>query len=182
MARRALVASGPRTDSAINMVSLSGCRVADMLTVQAAMPSLHFGYSLMIGITIMTIPLAPRHRRSRSVHLTFFNRCHPELAPHFMLPSARRAACVLVGFLYPFSILVAIVSTANHFILDAVAGAMVCFIGWKSNAILLNLLPLEDYFLWCVRIHKPVQQSLQPYEFGGKYQSWKPSGTVVVER
>ncbi|KKY25136.1 putative integral membrane protein [Phaeomoniella chlamydospora] len=44
---------------------------------------------------------------------------------------------------------------ANHFILDAVAGAMVCGLGWKGNAILLNLLPLEDYFLWLVRIHKP---------------------------
>ena len=150
--------------------------------VQAAMPSLHFGYSLMIGVTIMTIPLAPRHRRSRSIHLPFFNQSHPELAPKLSLPSTRRLACVLIGFLYPFSILVAIVSTANHFILDAIAGAMVCFIGWKSNAVLLNLLPLEDCFLWCVRIHKPVQQPHPAYAFGGKQQGWEPSGTVVVER
>ena len=71
------------------------------------------------------------------------------------LPSWRRSLCLLLGFLYPFAILVAIVSTANHFILDAVAGAMVCLLGWKGNKILLNLLPLEDYFLWLVRIHKP---------------------------
>jgi hypothetical protein len=63
--------------------------------------------------------------------------------------------CLLLGFLYPFSILVAIVSTANHFILDAVAGACVCGLGWRGNEILLNLLPIEDYFLWLVRIHKP---------------------------
>jgi hypothetical protein len=50
------------------------------------------------------------------------------------------------------------VSTANHFILDAVAGALVCLVGWRSNEILLNLLPLEDYFLWCLRMHKPSHQ------------------------
>lgn len=60
-----------------------------------------------------------------------------------------------MGFAYPFLILVAIVATANHFILDAVAGAMICALGWIFNGILLNLLPLEDYFLWLVRIHKP---------------------------
>lgn len=49
----------------------------------------------------------------------------------------------------------AIVSTANHFILDAVAGAMVCCLGWCGNKVLLNLLPVEDYFLWLVKIHKP---------------------------
>jgi hypothetical protein len=40
--------------------------------------------------------------------------------------------------------------------LDAMAGAMVCGIAWTGNRVLLNLLPLEDYFLWLVRIHKPV--------------------------
>lgn len=63
--------------------------------------------------------------------------------------------CLVVGFLYPFSILVAIIATANHFILDAVAGAIVCGLGWWGNPILLNLLPLEDYFLFALRIHKP---------------------------
>ena len=89
---------------------------------------------------------------------------------------------MLMGFLYPFAILVAIVSTANHFILDAVAGAVVCLIGWKSNAILLNLLPMEDYFLWCVRIHKPVQQPLRSSEYDEKQQEWEPNGMVVVEQ
>lgn len=122
----------------------------------AAMPSLHFGYSLLVGITIMTIPLSPHHRRSRSVQLPFFNQSHPELAPRLRLPSPHRTLCLTIGFLYPFAILVAIVSTANHFILDAVAGATVCAIGWQVNGVLLNLLPLEDWFLWCLRIHKPT--------------------------
>ena len=76
----------------------------------------------------------------------------------------RRAICVLLGFLYPFSILVAIVSTANHFILDAVAGALVCCLGWSCNGILLNLLPLEDYFLWLVKIHKPSTRIIDVQE------------------
>ena len=112
------------------------------------MPSLHFGYSLLIGLTIMTIPLAPQQRRmvlrsrlTRSLRVT--------------LPSWRRLLCLAIGFLYPFTILVAILATANHFILDAVAGSLVCVLGWYFNGILLNLLPLEDYFLCLVRIHKP---------------------------
>ena len=84
---------------------------------------------------------------------------------------------MLLGFLYPFAILVAIVSTANHFILDAVAGAVVCAVGWKLNEVLLNLLVVEDWFLWCVRIHKPVLQGVHAGEVG----RWEPSGTVIVE-
>jgi hypothetical protein len=42
--------------------------------------------------------------------------------------------------------------------LDAIAGAVVCAFGWWGNAVLLNLLPVEDYFLWVLRIHKPVHE------------------------
>lgn len=57
-------------------------------------------------------------------------------------------------------ILIAIVATANHFILDAVAGAMVCGLAWNGNRVLLNLVPLEDYFLALVRIHKPERKAV----------------------
>lgn len=97
------------------------------------MPSLHFGYSLLIGLTIATIPVAG-------------------LRPN----SWRRVAIVALGMSYPALILTAIVATANHFILDAVAGAVVCGVAWNANGILLNLCIVEDYFLWLVRIHKPV--------------------------
>ncbi|KAJ5974073.1 hypothetical protein N7481_011283 [Penicillium waksmanii] len=118
----------------------------------AAMPSLHFGYSLMIGLTIMTIPLPTHHRRTLRIRIGRLG---------LRLPSWRRLLCTILGFLYPFIILVAIVSTANHFILDAVAGAFVCGLGWWSNGVLLNLLPVEDYFLWLVRIHKPEPSRMQ---------------------
>ena len=97
------------------------------------MPSLHFGYSLLIGLTIATFPIAGLRSTSW-----------------------KRLAIVFLGMSYPAIILAAIVATANHFILDAVAGALVCCIAWHGNGILLNLLVVEDYFLWAVRIHKPV--------------------------
>ncbi|KAG9236437.1 hypothetical protein BJ875DRAFT_227459 [Amylocarpus encephaloides] len=121
----------------------------------AAMPSLHFGYSLLIGLTIATIPLNPVHSEPNTYILPFFNRSHPKLAPRLQMPSGHRMACFGIGFLYPFTILVAIVATANHFILDAVVGAMVCGVAWWGNDVLLNLLALEDWFLLLVRIHKP---------------------------
>lgn len=119
----------------------------------AAMPSLHFGYSLLIGLTICTIPLAPQHRRTRVVAL-------PLLRLRVRVPSAKRLACLAVGVAYPTIILVAIIATANHFVLDAVAGACVCGAAWTGNRVLLNLLPVEDYFLWCVRIHKPERRTV----------------------
>ncbi len=149
------------------------------------MPSLHFGYSLLVGLTIMTIPLAPEHRRSKAIHIPLFNNSHPELAPQIRLPSTRRLACLTIGFMYPFAILVAIVSTANHFILDAVAGALICGIGWNTNGVLLNLLPLEDWFLYVVRIHKPVQMPLEEtraFVWKEKIEGWVPEGLVVVNR
>ncbi|KAL5120044.1 hypothetical protein ACEQ8H_002142 [Pleosporales sp. CAS-2024a] len=139
----------------------------------AAMPSLHFGYSLLIGLTIMTIPLAPQHRRSRTVYLT------PNL--RMRLPSSRRLVCLALGMAYPAIILVAIIATANHFVLDAVAGAIVCGCAWSGNGVLLNLLPLEDYFLWVVRIHKPEGRAVwldadEKQQYGGE----KGSGKGVV--
>lgn len=97
------------------------------------MPSLHFGYSLLIGLTVATLPVTG-------------------LRPG----SWKRIAIVVAGMCYPTLILTAIVATANHFILDAVAGATVCCIAWNFNHVLLNLCVMEDYFLWLLRIHKPV--------------------------
>ncbi|KAM0279555.1 hypothetical protein ACHAQH_004510 [Verticillium albo-atrum] len=121
----------------------------------AAMPSLHFGYSLLIGLTIATLPMANLRTRSW-----------------------KRAAVVALGMSYPALILTAIVATANHFVLDAVAGAFVCGIAWHANGILLNLLPLEDYFLSALRLHKPVNWTdpEASVDDGG----WKPS--IAVEK
>lgn len=121
----------------------------------AAMPSLHFGYSLLIGATIATIPLDTTYLPTASFIVPFMNRSHPALAPKITVPSWQRLLCVGLGVFYPSLILLAIIATANHFILDAVAGSLVCAAAWYGNDFLLNLLVLEDWFLWIVRIHKP---------------------------
>jgi hypothetical protein len=127
----------------------------------AAMPSLHFGYSLLIGLTIMTIPFARKESEAEKKVLSWripgFNSSIPKHTPRItvQVPSWKRLLCMALGVFYPSLILLAILATANHFILDAVAGAVVCGIAWVGNGILLNLLAVEDWFLWLVRIHKP---------------------------
>ena len=114
----------------------------------AAMPSLHFGYSLLIGLTIMTLPLSPKSIFTGSTGKT-------KRSGYTKVPSWRRCLCITCGVLYPAIILFAVIATANHFILDVVAGAIVCGLAWVSNRLLLNLLPLEDCLLWLLRMHKP---------------------------
>lgn len=49
------------------------------------------------------------------------------------------------------------------------AGSIVCGVAWWGNDILLNLLILEDWLLWFVRIHKPesvVLEVIDDGEFG----------------
>jgi membrane-associated phospholipid phosphatase len=62
------------------------------------MPSLHFGWSMLLGAVIIWI--------------------------------GRNSAVWAVGLLWPFAMFFAIVMTGNHFILDAVAGAVVSVIGF----------------------------------------------------
>jgi membrane-associated phospholipid phosphatase len=64
----------------------------------AAMPSLHFGYALFIGIMLYTL-------------------AHGRWTRY-------------LGFLYALVVLVAIVATGNHFIIDAAAGALVVLAAW----------------------------------------------------
>jgi hypothetical protein len=110
----------------------SAWQIAYSLFSLAAMPSLHFGYSFLVGLTIATVPLRRRGRFGW-----------------------KRLAIICVGMIYPSIILTAIVATANHFSLDAVAGACACIIAWNFNDVLLNVLPVEDYFLALLRMHKP---------------------------
>jgi PAP2 superfamily len=64
----------------------------------AAVPSLHFGYALIVGVILATVA---SHRIVRSV-----------------------------GALYPGAMLLIIVGTGNHFIVDAALGGLVVAAGW----------------------------------------------------
>jgi hypothetical protein len=63
----------------------------------AAVPSLHFGWNLLVGITIIRVAKSPVLR--------------------------------VVGFASPIAMFFAIVLTANHFIVDAIAGGLVALAG-----------------------------------------------------
>lgn len=89
----------------------------------AAMPSLHFGTSLLIAYAL--VMWAP-HRPVRS------------MAP-----------------LWPVAMFVTVIATANHFVLDAVAGAFVVLLGWKMNEIVLVLRPAEEWLFWAVGAERP---------------------------
>jgi membrane-associated phospholipid phosphatase len=64
----------------------------------AAMPSLHFGYALFIGIMLFAL--------------------------------VTRRWLRYLGFVYAMVVLVSIVATGNHFIVDAVGGALVVLAAW----------------------------------------------------
>ena len=86
----------------------------------------------------------------------------------------------MLGVLYPFLTLVAIIATVNRFILDAVRGVVVCGIGWNANSILLNLLPLEDHFLRCLKMHKHVIVGVDAKDDIGKREEKFVSSTGKI--
>jgi hypothetical protein len=78
-------------------VDLSSKLLSSFYNPYAAMPSMHFGYALIVGLIVSQV--------------------------------SRNRAARLAGALYPAFVLLAIVATGNHFLLDAVAGALVALVG-----------------------------------------------------
>jgi len=107
----------------------------------AAFPSLHYGYAFCVGATLIYSSGVFRRRLARREK---------------RLPRLRQMFLVAVGVLYPGFVLTIIVATANHYWIDALAAALVVGLAWLCNGILLVLLPLEDVFLWCAKLEKPV--------------------------
>lgn len=120
----------------------------------AAMPSMHFGYSFVIGCTFI-------------YHSGIFRR-------RFEKFEARKNAfwkvfyCTL-GVLYPGMILITILATANHYMLDAMVAFLYCCIAFVSNKVFYVLLPAEDMFLWAIRADKPIPSTGERFHArGGK--------------
>jgi len=107
----------------------------------AAFPSLHFGYSFCIGTVLLhhsgllQRPFARRKKRMSQLSQSFI---------------------ALFSVLYPCFVLTIIVATANHYWLDALAAMVVVAFAWVFNRGLLVLLPLEDLFLHCFKLAKPI--------------------------
>ncbi|KAK7414670.1 hypothetical protein QQX98_006527 [Neonectria punicea] len=51
----------------------------------------------------------------------------------------------LIAPLWPTAMLITITATANHFLTDAAVGAMIPFLGWRINEIVLILKPIQDW-------------------------------------
>jgi len=91
----------------------------------AAMPSLHFGTSCLIGASLLY--LAPNK--------------------HFILKK--------LGVIYPILMFITVVTTANHWVLDCIVGLFVVLIGFRLNRIILLLEPFEAWGFWLLRTEKP---------------------------
>lgn len=63
---------------------------------------------------------------------------------------------ILIALGYPALVLTAIVSTANHYYLDAIMATVVATLAFFCNEVFLILLPIEDYLLWALRLEKPI--------------------------
>jgi membrane-associated phospholipid phosphatase len=97
-------------DTVFDQSTFAGVMQPNSLTNQyAAFPSLHFGWSLLMGIAIM--------REAHSARLRL-------LAPFL-----------------PLAMLVSVVVTANHYIVDAVAGGMVAVIAFQIALMLRRFNP-----------------------------------------
>ncbi|KAH6896600.1 PAP2 superfamily-domain-containing protein [Thelonectria olida] len=67
----------------------------------------------------------------------FFCVCMVRFSPHKVMR--------ILAPLWPAAMLITIVATANHFLMDAMIGAMVPFLGWRINQVVLILKPLQDW-------------------------------------
>ena len=93
----------------------------------AAFPSLHFGYSFVIGLSLFVY------------------------SPHRPIR--------MLALFYPLLILLVIMSTANHYLLDAVGGFFVTVLAHRFNRVLLNLRPIEEWGFWIARTEKPMDKA-----------------------
>lgn len=126
----------------------------DYVNSLAAFPSMHFGYSFVIGCTMLYHSGIFRHamERGETRKSTFWKFWY-----------------VLVAISYPSMILITVVATANHYWLDALAASVVACLAYLSNKIFLMLLPLEDLLLWVLRLEKPIPSTGERFhQRGGK--------------
>lgn len=130
----------------------------------AAMPSMHLGYSFSIGCTLIYHSGLFRKRLEKNeVRKNRF----------------RRFFYFLCGALYPISILMVIIATANHYWLDAIVSVVyVCTAFWCNN-IFNALLVLEDWFLFLIQAEKPIPSTGQRFRASGgrkgTFISWIPN-------
>lgn len=120
----------------------------DYVNSLAAMPSMHFGYSFVIGCVLL-------------YHSGIFRRTLEK--GETRMSRAWQIWYLFLAVAYPLSILITIVATANHYWLDAVFAVFVAFLAFLCNKIFIALLPLEDLLLWALRLEKPTPSTGERY-------------------
>lgn len=115
----------------------------------AAMPSMHFGYSFAIGCTLI-------------YHSGIFRR-HLEKGES-RKPRWSQVLWTLLGVCYPTLLIVTIVATANHYLLDAVIATLYVLISFGANEVFYVFLPVEDWLLWALRAEKPTPTTGRRYD------------------
>lgn len=118
----------------------------------AAMPSMHFGYSFVIGCTFI-------------YHSGIFRRRFEKFETR--KNAFWKAFYCTLGVLYPSMILITILATANHYMLDAMVAFLYCCIAFLANKVFFVLLPLEDLFLWAIRAEKPIPSTGERFHARG---------------
>ncbi|POS75967.1 integral membrane protein [Diaporthe helianthi] len=143
----------------------------------AAMPSMHFGYAFCIGLVFIYESAAVsgvkeiyrRYGKTRNPSQTWLpvpnsdeesqgSIAGVEAEEHSTSERSTRSriAFFAFGVWYPSWVLLTIVATANHYLMDAMVATLVVMMGFLCNRVLLNFLPLEDLLLWAWRLEKPV--------------------------
>jgi len=133
----------------------------DFVNLLAAMPSMHFGYAFCIGCTFVAESGVVKGLFSWLERLAIRSSSNEEEEEEDEPVEARRGAfaraCMFAfGIWYPTWMLITIVSTANHYFLDAFAAVFVVLAGYMCNRVLCVFLPVEDYLLWILRLEKPI--------------------------
>lgn len=136
----------------------------DFVNLLAAMPSMHFGYAFCIGCTFVFESGALNGVFSRLEALSIVSSTTIDDEEKDLVdgePMPRRSPftriCMFAfGVAYPTWMLITIVSTANHYFLDAFAAVFVVLAGFIFNRVLCVFLPIEDYLLWILRLEKPI--------------------------
>ncbi|KAL1898672.1 hypothetical protein Cpir12675_001779 [Ceratocystis pirilliformis] len=91
----------------------------------------------------LTIAAMPSLHFGTSLYLAV---CICRFSPHRMLR--------ILAPLWPTAMLITIVATANHFLTDAMVGAMIPLLGWRWSHVFLRLLPLQE------RLFAPIARNL----------------------
>jgi hypothetical protein len=72
----------------------------------------------------------------------------------------------LIAILWPAAMLFTILATANHFVLDAAAGALVPIVAFLLSDVLLVLRPVEEWAFRLCRTEKPAAADQDPVSVG----------------